>query len=162
MDTGERIDDFVDYQVNAMMLGTIGAGMVVFSFIINDVVHSINNGGIFSFVSGVQSMQARAARVDIDFASLRIVFVVLCYLITTGIGILFRIVLNKKTVYFFVFSGLAGAVLLDNLAGARLIAIAASRHGYTRCITRDHMIGVGKGKVWLNDYVLRQSDCPLQ
>ena len=101
MDTGERIDDFVDYQVNAMMLGTIGAGMVVFSFVINDVVHSINNGGIFSFVSGVQSMQARAARVDIDFASLRIVFVVLCYLITTGIGILFRIVLNKKNRIFF-------------------------------------------------------------
>ena len=162
MDTDERIDDFVDYQVNAMMLVTIGAGMVVFSFVINDVVHSVNNGGIFSVLSGVKSMQARAARVDIDFAGLRIVFVALCYLITTGIGILFRIVLNRKTVYFFVFSGLMGGVLFDTLAGAGLIAIAASRQGYVRCATRDHMSGVGKGKVWLNDYVLRQSDCPPQ
>jgi hypothetical protein len=162
MDTDEGIEDFVDYQVNAMMLVAIGVGMAVFSFVINDVLHSINNGGIFSFFTGVRSMQARAASVDIDFSSLRIVFVALCYLITTCIGILFGIVLSRRTIYVFIFSGLLGGVLLDDLAGARLIAIVAARQGYIRCTARDHIGGTGKGKVWFNDYVLGRSDCPSQ
>ena len=48
---------------------------------------------------------------------------------------------------------------LNLLLGPGLFARFARSHGYVRCPARDHIIGRGRGKVLLDDYVLNGSDC---
>ncbi len=136
-------------------------GMGTFLFVLNDLLGLINGGGIFSGVSAIKAADARVLSLDVDSASLRTPFVILCALLTTTICMLLRLRLKSKwTQLMFMLCIIGGGFFVDAVYGPKMIENYLARSGYHRCDTRDHTVGAGRGRVWFDNYVLINSDCP--
>ena len=136
-------------------------GMGLSFFFLNDLLGLINGGGIFSAVSAIRAADARVLSLDVDGASLRTPLIIICALLTTTICMLLRLELAKKwNQAIFVLCIIAGGFVVDAVCGPKIIENYLARSGYYRCETRDHTVGVGKGRVWFDNYVLSNSKCP--
>lgn len=135
-------------------------GVGVLFFVLNDLLRLINGGGIFSAVSAIRAAHARALSIDVDGASLRTPFVLLCALLTTTICMILRLRLAKNwTQPVFILCIIGGGFLVDAVYGPKMIETYLARSGYYRCVAHDHAVGAGKGRVWLDNYVLSNSEC---
>ena len=159
MTVNESDEGFVDPQLNHWLLILVGIGVVVAVFVFNDVIRSINDGGIFSVTTAIGSMEARKSPVDVDHSGLQILFMSASSAAGTGLAVWARLVLNKWKVYFVILSIALGGIALDKIADERLFTVIATSEGYIRCQVGDHIRGDGKGKVQLNEYVRRVVEC---
>lgn len=139
----------------------VAALIIVFSFLIEDVVGWINGGGIFSITSALQAANVKMLAIDIDSAGLRSPIIDMLCLAVLGTCYWLDIDVRKRAVSLVVILAIiGGAFILDGIYGESIITSLMASHGYTRCPDLDHHVGNGKSKVWLNRYELRAVDCP--
>ncbi len=135
-------------------------GLGTLFFTLHDLMGLINGGGLFSAVSAIRAAEARVPSVDVDGASLRTPLIVFCALLTTMICVILRLRLAKNSTQLILLLGvLGGGLSIDAVYGPLMIENYLARSGYRRCDVRDRAIGVGRGRVWFDNYVLRNSEC---
>jgi hypothetical protein len=131
-----------------------------FFFFLNDVIGLINGGGIFSATSAIKAAHAHVLSLDVDRASLRTLFLVFCAFSTTMICKWLRLDIDKRwTQLIFMLCIVGGGFILDAVYGPWMIENYLIRSGYSRCAEQDHSVGSGKGRVWLDNYVLDHTVC---
>lgn len=132
-----------------------------FFFFLNDLIGLINGGGIFSATSAIRAAHVHVLSLDIDRASLRTIFVTICAFSTTMICKWLQLDIHKRwPQLFFMLSIIGGGFILDAVCGPWVIENYLNRSGYSRCAEQDHSVGSGKGRVWLDNYVLDHTACP--
>lgn len=135
-------------------------GVCAIFFILNDILGLINDGGMFSAIAAIRAAQARMSSVDVDGASLRTLFIIFCAFLATMSCLLLRIrIENRWSQLVFIVCIIGGGSVLDAIYGPWMIDNYLSHSGYHRCDVRDHTVGSGKGRVWLNNYVLNNTEC---
>lgn len=141
-----------------MLLACLGIGALFFT--LHDLIGLLNGGGIFSFTSAIRATRAHVPSVDVDGASLRTLFIFGCTFVSTMAAALLKADFDKKlTQFLFLALLIGGGFTLDALYGPEIIQTVMAHHGYSRCAARDHTIGSGKGRVWLDNYVSNETQC---
>jgi hypothetical protein len=139
----------------------ITVGLSVFLFLIFDVIGLVNGGGIFSVLAAFRAAGDHAAVINVDNGGLRTSFVLLCAAVVITPGAILRANLSKRLVGFAVFVPIiAGGFVLDVVYDEKIMGHFLGAHGYVRCENGDFRVGNGRDKVWFNNYVLSQANCP--
>ncbi len=142
---------------NTVVVTCLGIGALF--FMLNDLLGLINGGGIFSAIAAAKAAHSNLLSVDVDQASRRTPFVIVCALVTTTICMLLRLQIEKRWVQsIFMLCIIGGGFFIDAVYGPSIIENYLTRSGYIRCSTRDHTSGSGKGRVWFNNYVQTHSE----
>lgn len=137
--------------------------VVVFFFLINDVLSLINGGGLFSIVWALSAAGKGAAFVDVDGAGLRTLFILTCGTIIAAASAVIRIRLGSRIAWVLIMVAIVGGgFALDGMFGGAVIRHILASHGYSRCENGDFQTGNGKGRVWHTHYVLKRSGCPAK
>lgn len=135
-------------------------GLIVFLFVIEDLIGWINGGGIFSIFAADHAIVAGARFIDVDSNAPRVPFAVILCPIVFGLGAFLNADMSKRWQSGVIIIALiAGAFILDDIYGHRIITHFMAVNGYDRCPARDHEVGNGKGRVWLDAYVRSPDDC---
>lgn len=131
-------------------------------FMLDDIIGLLSGGGIFSVTSALDAARNGHPLIDVDDAGLRTLFVALCGLSVTAIGLQLNIDVKKRlTSLLFMVAIIGGGFVLDGLYGDKIVAHFMAGYGYSRCEARDHSEGTGKSRVAFDDYVRDGRDCPL-
>lgn len=129
-------------------------------FIFFDLLDWIQGGGLLSIALAFKASQRRAAVIDVDSAGLRLAFIIACVIAT---GMLFWAMRwggeERGRSALLMFVSIGAGFVLDAIYDERVMESYLSSHGYSRCPTRDHVVGSGKSHVWFDNYVLKTSDC---
>lgn len=135
-------------------------GIGTLFFIINDLLGLINGGGLFSAMAAIRAAHSHKSSLDVDGASLRTLFVVICAFLTTTSCMRLRLDINKRwTQLIFIICIIGGGFVSDAVFGPRMIESYLGRNGYRRCSVQDHTAGSGKGRVWFDNYVFKDAKC---
>jgi hypothetical protein len=155
-DNNEHSDSLVSGKT--IMLTCLGIGTLF--FILNDLLGLINGGGIFSAMAAVRAAHSHVLSLDVDGASLRTPFVIICAFVTTTTCMLLRLEVEKRwTQLIFILCIIGGGFVLDAVYGPLMIENYLNRSGYRRCSAQDHIVGSGKGRVRFENYVSNKTEC---
>ena len=128
-------------------------------FIIDGLFAMIYHGGIFSFLGALAAANSKVQLIDVDKSGLLFPIVCVASVIVTSIFVCLNVNINKHrnlTLAVLIASGF----IIDGVYGSTIIDHLMSAEGYTHCISGDHVVGNGKGRVYFTDYALTPADCP--
>lgn len=139
----------------------IAAVVVVgFIFLFNDIVGWIGGGGLFSIISAIRAVGAKAEAIDVDESGLRTLAMVAFSIPVIAICYRLNVNIERRGITASVFLGIfGGAFAVDSAYGEPTITSYMLAHGYSRCHAGDHVEGHGKSRVWFANYVRNRSDC---
>jgi hypothetical protein len=129
-------------------------------FCANDLIGLQNRGGLLSIAADIKAVDARSPEVDVDSAGLRTIFVAICAIIFGVLGAILNADIAKRgSQMIMILSIIGGGFATDAIFGPTIIERYMEEHGYARCVARDHVYGIGKGRVWLDSYVSDVGNC---
>lgn len=139
----------------------VAVGITALFFLLDDLLGLIEGGGIFSVRSALKAASEGTAVINVDSAGLRTLFVLLCSIAVIVPSTLLRANLTKRLVSFTVLVPIiAGGFILDEFFDERIVGNLIASHGYTRCENADFHVGNGKSRVWFDNYVVSNANCP--
>jgi hypothetical protein len=138
------------------MLGATLVGATLFY----DVVLALEHGGVFSIISALSAVDAKAPVVNIDTGGLRLpTAALLCFVIFGFVGLV-EIDLSPRWMRYILAMGtIFLTLMLDGAYGRSTIGHFMTAHGYRHCPSGDYSVGRGKSFVEFDNYVRTPTNC---
>jgi hypothetical protein len=159
-------DDWIEPSTNAAEERSTSPLIIAVAFVVvftlfDGLVWASNGGGIISLIGVLASIHAKSVSIDVDQHGLDALAVLLLCVLLIGtcrvLGIK-SISHRRSSLLAIVFVAVMAAFAFGPEDG--LIAAYMAEHGYRHCISRDYMVGSGKGEVWFENYVTNAVNCP--